>query len=179
MDTYFSRAWHSPIPRYSALLLVALALISLAGCSTTSAIDGACRHGDLIKVRALLKDQPGLVFSKDRFDSTPLAHAVAFDHKDVAELLLAQGADVNAKDSDGWTPLHCAANIGLKDMAELLLAHGADVNAVTITLYLNGVATGGATPLYLARLRKHMDVAELLRQHGGVDRGNGVHQLSR
>ena len=29
-------------------------------------------------------------------------------HKDVAELLLANKAEVNAKDNDGETPLHCS-----------------------------------------------------------------------
>ena len=43
-------------------------------------------------------------------------------HKDVAELLLANKADVNARDNDGDTPLHMAAMKGHKDMVELLLA---------------------------------------------------------
>jgi ankyrin repeat protein len=48
---------------------------------------------------------------------------------DVAELLLAKGADVNTKDKYGSTPLHHAVSKGYKDLAKLLIASGADVNA--------------------------------------------------
>ena len=60
---------------------------------------------------------------------TPLHWRRLNGHKDVAELLLANKADVNAKDNDGETPLHMAAFKGHKDVAELLLANKADVNA--------------------------------------------------
>ena len=60
---------------------------------------------------------------------TPLHCAAAEGHKDVAELLLANKAEVNAKDNNGGTPLHDAAVKGHKDVAELLLANKAEVNA--------------------------------------------------
>ena len=47
----------------------------------------------------------------------------------MAELLLANKAEVNAKDTFGGTPLHIAAYHGYKDVAELLLANKAEVNA--------------------------------------------------
>ena len=50
-------------------------------------------------------------------------------HKDVAELLLANKAEVNAQGDYGQTPLHCAAFRGRKDVAALLLAKKAKVNA--------------------------------------------------
>jgi len=36
---------------------------------------------------------------------TPLHNAALYNHKGVAELLIANGADVNAKDAYGFTPL--------------------------------------------------------------------------
>lgn len=58
-------------------------------------------------------------------------HAAALGHKDVAELLLANKAEVNAKDKHGATPLHWAASEGHKEVVEMLLAHDAEVNAKT------------------------------------------------
>ena len=55
---------------------------------------------------------------------TPL-HYAARGHKNVAELLLDNGADVNAKDKHGNTPLHKATLRGNKDIVELLRKHGA------------------------------------------------------
>ncbi len=48
-------------------------------------------------------------------------------HTDVAELLLARGADVNAKEILGGTGLHWAAINGHKETVAFLLAHGADL----------------------------------------------------
>ncbi len=75
-------------------------------------------------------------------------------HEDVAELLLAAGADVNAKAKNGWTPLHVAWR---KNVAELLIAKGADVNAK---------AEDGRTPLHGAAGEGNMDVSELLLAKG-------------
>ena len=62
-------------------------------------IHDAAKTGDLAKVQALLKDNHDLVFSKDNNGGTPLHWAALNGHKDVAELLLANRADVNAKDN--------------------------------------------------------------------------------
>jgi ankyrin repeat protein len=76
----------------------------------------------------------------------------------VAELLLANKAEVNAKQNHGFTPLHSAAFNGHKDVAELLLTNKAAVNTMN---------DAGETPLHVVVAKGHNDVAELLRQHGG------------
>src|SRR5713101_2106293 len=93
------------------------------------AIDRAVKDGDLEKVKALLKGNPDLVFNGDGRGWTPVHYAAHWGQKEVAELLLANKADVNAQDNYGMTPLHCAVAQGYKDLAELLLANKADVNA--------------------------------------------------
>jgi ankyrin repeat protein len=86
-----------------------------------------------------------------------LWYAADHGHKEVAELLIAKGADVNARDDVGRTPLHIAAIYGYKEIAELLIAKGADVNAKI---------EGGGTPLHIAAHLGHKEVAELLIAKG-------------
>jgi ankyrin repeat protein len=123
------------------------------------------REGNLEKVSALLKDNPGLVFDKDNEGKTPLHWAAFNGRKDMAELLLANKADVDSKDNNGQTPLHYAASFrsfGLRfsrvQLVELLLANKANVDSRD---------NNGYTPLRAAAVRGHKDVEALLRHHGG------------
>jgi cytohesin len=52
--------------------------------------------------------------------TSPLHYAAVYDQKEIAELLLVKGADVNAKDVDGETPLDQAES----EIANLLRKHG-------------------------------------------------------
>src|SRR5450759_2618084 len=58
-------------------------------------ICNSARTGDVERVNALLTANPELVNAMDDMHWTPLYWAVYSDHKDVAELLIAKGADVN------------------------------------------------------------------------------------
>jgi cytohesin len=55
--------------------------------------------------------------------ATPLFRAAYYGHKDIAELLIAKGADVNVKDSEG-TPLNWAKQYDHPELADLLRKHG-------------------------------------------------------
>jgi hypothetical protein len=90
---------------------------------------------------------------------TPLGLAAAYGHRNVVELLLNQGANVNAADAMGQTPLHTAARYGSADVAALLLEHGADVDARDVL---------GATPLEWAALSGDKNVASLLIKRGAT-----------
>ena len=92
------------------------------------------------------------VNARDNYAQTPLYEAVQLGHKDVAALLIQNGADVNAKTyHDGPTPLHWAAYLGHKDLVALLMENGADVNAKDKV---------GKTPLDVAG----EEIRELLKQ---------------
>ena len=45
-------------------------------------------------------------------------------HKEIVELLIANGADVNAKDEDGETPVDFAITFNQTQTADLLRKHG-------------------------------------------------------
>jgi len=166
----------------------------LAHGAVEDAFDVAAR-GDLTKLKALLKANPALsrTKEKDPYGETLLHLAASEGHTDVAELLLAQKADVNAKDIGNGTPLHWAAGTGNKDVAELLLANKAKVNTKVTSCHCDGwtplhcaVSGGfidvvelllvhhaqvnaksnqGLTPLHLAASHVHQDMAELLLAH--------------
>jgi hypothetical protein len=61
MNSFLGRLCHSPIPRLVAVALVAVASSTSAFCGE---IHDAAARGDLLRVTALLKDNPDLVFAK-------------------------------------------------------------------------------------------------------------------
>ena len=92
--------------------------------------------------------------------SAPLHEASYRSNKDVVQVLLDHGADVNARDYNGNTPLHKSAFYNTNTrITKILIDHGADVNAKDID---------GRTPLDSAIDRGRTEIADLLREHGGV-----------
>jgi hypothetical protein len=176
--------------RFIQIVVVALVGLALRNLATGGEIQEATKQGDLEKVKALLKENPALAFSKDDTGWTPLHLAAQKGFREIAELLLANKARVNAKSKRGDMPLHWAAVNGHKEVARLLLANKADVNAhdnggwtplhmaalggyngVLELLLANGAQINpkdkeGMTPFGRAMAQGHRDAAELLRQHG-------------
>jgi uncharacterized protein len=142
-------------------------------------IHNATVKGDETKVVAMLKQNPDLVASRDKFGNTPLHLAALHDKPGIAALLLANGADVNAENTakvfggtthSGETPLTLALlSFQHKQMVELLLTHGADVNVM-----LNN----GSTPLHRAVERDLPYDVELLLANGADPNAKGYNWQS-
>jgi ankyrin repeat protein len=101
----------------------------LAGGAEASDILVASSAGRADLVRAFLAKDKALVGVTTASGETPLHLAARLGHRQVAELLLTHGADVNARDSSKLTPLHWAASYARADVVALLLAHKADRGA--------------------------------------------------
>ena len=95
------------------------------------------------------------VNAKNKWGRTPLHLSVGIGDKKIVELLISNGANVNGRDKAGWTALNWAEN---KEIAELLISKGADVNATDDV---------GRTLLDRFNDFRQLDLADLLRKHGG------------
>jgi ankyrin repeat protein len=161
----------------------------LLGRGASDDLFAAAARGDVLGVEVLLDAEPDAVnrFSADGW--TPLALAAHFGSVDVAQHLLASGADVKAVSRNALanTPLHAAVAGNQPELVDLLLQHGSDPNATdangwtplnlaahagSIELVQRLLAAGadvtianqeGNTPLDVARQQGHEEVIGLLQ----------------
>jgi len=157
------------------ILITTIAAVLVVGCARWSEADQALvkaagTAANIESVKQALND--GADVNAKPWGSTPLYEAALYGEKEIAELLIANGADVNAKDHREQTPLHLAASLGYKGIVELLITKGADVNAKIVEDAkdpLRGVTEDkdGNTPLDEAISNDETETADLLRKHGG------------
>lgn len=99
------------------------------------------------------------VNARDDEDYSALHAAALRGNKDLVEVLLAHGAEVNARDKTYLaTPLHLAVRAGHPGAAEALLAANADTQAKD---------KYGRTPLAYAESAGREDIAKMLRRRAG------------
>lgn len=117
----------------------------------------AAMLGQTERVADFIRRDPAQANATGAHGIPALYHAVIRANREIAELLLAHGADVNA-DAGGNPAIHGAVLFGQTAMVEWLLAHGADANALNYEQ---------KTPLRVALDKGDGETAPLLRQHGG------------
>jgi len=101
------------------ILITTIAAVVLVGCGPSApdiSIHDAAEEGNIKAVKQHLAAGTD-VDAKDMNGETPLTWAAYSGHKEIAELLLANGADVNAKSKRG-TPLSNAVKSGDKEIVE-------------------------------------------------------------
>lgn len=131
----------------------------------------AITAGDLAKVKAIVDADPQALEARNGYRQTPLILAIQKKKIEVAEYLLARGADVNAKENSGATPLSYAITGGFAGLAKTLVDRNADINAP---------AMWGLSPLAFALEFGRKDIAEMLADKGAdlpVEPGEGSYRL--
>ena len=138
MRSFFSRLYHLTTPRRAALTLVVLVVLLVLAWGSLA-----------FHSKAYYEAGSSLIGATEDGSSRGYVEQILREYPGL----------VSYTDKDGQTPLHTAVRWkDNKDVVELLLANKAKINAKDNI---------GATPLFYAAAAGHMDVATLLREHGG------------
>ena len=142
------------------LLITTIAAVVMVGCGpskTEQELLEAVKNGNFRDTKQYVVSGADVNRKYGKTKATLLHHAASTGNKDIAELLIIKGANINAKDTPfGCTPLHVATE-GNKEIVELLISKGANLNAKM---------SRGRTPLDVAIRFEQSEIADLLRKHG-------------
>ena len=118
-------------------------------------------RNDIATVRAHIAAGTNIDTVDDWTGKTALHYAAEYGHLEIADLLLANGANVNHRDDDKATPLYFAAVGGFVELAKLLLVYGADINARD---------KARETPMDGAVFFGHVNMVNVFQQYLGITR---------
>jgi len=181
----------SSIDRYSAEEAKRALKVMNISYSEDSLIE-CVKNSDIVAVKLFLISgmKPDVRDSKN--GNTLLQLAAVKGSKDIAELLLAKGADINSKNNDSQTPLHFGSYNGETQLVKLLISKGAELNAkdsygftplhnaasngnkeaaeylISKGAGINSRTSHGSTPLHLAVSYNHRDATQSLLSKGAL-----------
>jgi ankyrin repeat protein len=168
-------------------LLIALALLFLTvDVIKYFSLANAVVKNDTSRVKLLLKLGANVNTEIGPNRITPLDMAVFDSHKEISELLISHGSDINHKDSSGNTALAIAVMFNRTELAKLLINKGAQLNdKLLFTAARNGnkeiveifINKGMSitppcacceSPLLAATSRDNIEVAKFLVDRGAI-----------
>lgn len=141
----------------------------------------AVQSGDAVAVERILTTAPDLISGKNE-GATPLHFAALENHREVVDLLLIQGANLNARDDEfHMTPIGWANERGHTEMVDYLYSRDSEVNLNRAAAYgltgrvrellskdsaqINAMDHYG-TPIHEASLWGRPQIVTLLLEHG-------------
>ena len=157
--------------RKFTLAAICSGLLLASGLPGSQDVFEATTAGDLAKVKAIVEADAQVLKARNSYQQTPLILAIQKRKIEVAEYLLARGADVNVKDSSGSTPLSYAIAGGVSAIAKTLIDRGADIDSP---------AMWDMKPLAFALEFGRKDIAGMLCDKGAavpVEPGPEAYQL--
>lgn len=89
-------------------------------------IHEAVMKNNIVAVKKYIATKKNLNEKEPMGGSSPLITACLYEKKEIAQLLIKAGADLNFQNNDGSTALHVAAFFCKPEMVKLLLAHKAN-----------------------------------------------------
>lgn len=159
----FEAAMGGHIEQAQALIKEDPRLIDLQALSGSTPVHLAAQCGQVKMVEALVNWGADFSLRDKVTDTTPLLAAAYYPDlaasEPMADKMLTNGADPNAKQHQNFTPLHAAAANGSVYLTTLLIRKGAQVDVKD---------DAGKTPLDLANAKRHLQVADLLRNNGRI-----------
>lgn len=146
----------------------------------------ACSQGALSIIQLMFNTQPeekALCLSiGDAQRMTPLHCAAMFDHKDIVEYLVLEGANINAVDMQHRSPLLLAASRGGWKSVEVLMRLDADItlkDACDRNVLHFIVMNGGRLEHFARDLSKSLDSLNVLLDHKDTNGCTPMHYASR
>jgi len=146
--------------RSSWLALLTLAVPAASAAQEPADLLKAAMFDDMEAVKAFIESGADINQTND-YGQTALILACNYDYEDLAEYLIAQGADPNVQGQDGGSALMAAASNSAK-LVELLLARGADVSA----RMTNGSGVMTQFTVGVITERVPLELGETLLAHG-------------